>query len=96
MAGKQKSLGGVNVELGTKAKMLDLTKENTTATLYKSLEQVESLRAILERGAARLARAGAVAKPGKTPKLKLNVKLGTKQHRLFAPKVVMRPMKANL
>ncbi len=96
MAGKQKTLGGVNVELGTKAESLDLTKENTTATLFLSLDQVERLRAILERGAARLTRLSATAKPGRTAKLQVNVKLGKKQRRVFVPGVVQRRSGPNL
>ena len=88
MPAKQSSLGGVNVELGTKAKVLDLTKENTFATLYLTLEQVGRLRAILDLGAARLAKT--TAKAGKTPKLQVNVKLGTRQRRVFVPRVVVR------
>ena len=95
MTKKQKALGGVNVELGTKAKSLDLTKANTAATLYLSGPEVERLRDILARGSARLADSRSPSK-GKTPKLKVVLKLGTKQHRIFVPEVVVRSEKPNL
>ncbi len=90
MAKKQKTLGGVNVEFKSKLSCLDLTRPNTTAPLYLTLDQVEQLQAILTRGAARLRKFAESPRKGKTPKLHLNVKLGTNQKRLFAPEVVWR------
>ncbi len=90
MTEKQKSLGGVNVELGNKAVSLDLTAENTTVTLYLTAKQVERLRSILQRGSARLASFGARSRSRRTPKLMVNVKVGTRQHRIFVPEVIWR------
>ena len=67
---------------------LDLSKENTAATLYLTPQQVEQLREILARGSARLAKWSPRA--GKSPKLKVVVKVGTKQKRIFVPEVVLR------
>ena len=95
MSKEKKTVGGVNVEFGTKAVSLDLTRQNTTAVLYLTLWQVERLQRILAGGVSRLQAVGLSPKPNKTPKLRLNVKLGTKQWRIFVPGVVWRSKKAN-
>jgi len=96
MSKEKKTVGGVNVELGNKAASLDLTRRNTIATLYLTLEQVERLRRILAGGVSRLQAVASTPKPNKTPKLRLNVKLGTKQWRIFVPGVVWRSRKPKL
>ena len=96
MSKEKKTVGGVNVELGNKAASLDLTRRNTIATLYLTLEQVERLQRILAGGVSRLQAVASTPKPNKTPKLRLNVKLGTKQWRIFVPGVVWRSRKPSL
>jgi len=96
MSKEKKTVGGVNVELGNKAASLDLTRRNTIATLYLTLEQVERLQRILAGGVSRLQAVASTPKPNKTPKLRLNVKLGTKQWRIFVPGVVWRSRKPKL
>jgi len=96
MSKEKKTVGGVNVELGNKAASLDLTRRNTIATLYLTLEQVERLQRILAGGVSRLQAVASTPKPNKTPKLRLNVKLGTKQWRIFVPGVVWRSKKRSL
>jgi len=96
MSKEKKTVSGVNVELGTKAASLDLTRRNTTAILYLTLGQVERLQRILAGGASRLQAVRSSPKPNKTPKLRLNVKLGTKQWRIFVPGVVWRSKKRSL
>jgi hypothetical protein len=93
MSKEEKTVRGVNVELGTKAASLDLTRRNTIATLYLTLGQVERLQKILAVGVRRLQVVRSSPKPNKTPKLRLNVKLGTKQWRIFVPGVVWRSRK---
>ena len=90
MTKEKKTVGGVNVELGNRAVSLDLARENTTAILYLTLWQVERLQRILAGGASRLQAVASTPKPNKTPKLRLNVKLGTRQWRIFVPGVVWR------
>jgi hypothetical protein len=96
MSKEKKTVRGVNVELGNKAASLDLKRGNTTATLYLTLGQVERLQGILAVGVSRLQAVGSSPRPNKTPKLRLNVKLGTKQWRIFVPGVVWRSRKPGL
>src|SRR5258705_397946 len=96
MAKGKKTFGGVNVEFTSRFSYLDLTLHNTTAPLFMTLAQVERFQRILALGAAALKQFQRTVKPGRTPKLQLNVKLGTRQKRIFVPNIVWRPQKSTL
>jgi hypothetical protein len=87
MADKRGTCGGVNYALVTKARSLCLTGPNTTATLHLTLTQVEKLIEILERGAKRLKADRKLASVGTRGRLRVNVRLGTRQKRIFVPGV---------
>lgn len=96
MADKRGSCGGVNCALVTKAKLLDLTRPNTTATLHLTLAQVETLIEILKRGAKRLKADRKLPPVGTRGRLRVNVKLGTRQKRIFVPGVEKATDRAKL
>jgi hypothetical protein len=87
MADKRGTCGGVNCTLLTKAKSLDLTRPNTTVALHLTLDHVGKLIEILKCGEKRLKADLRVQSMASRGRLRVNIKLGTNQKRIFVPGV---------
>ena len=86
VAKSEPTCGGCNVEFRAPAKALDFSKPNASVNLYVSLPEAEKMLLAVGEGVRRLK----AHQSNSEARLRVVVKLGTRQKRVWFPTVVSR------